>query len=426
MNHSSTHEHGHKSDAVHEHHNVKPIKQSTFFYTVTRIAASFVSKFIFKRQILRNELCDCKGAAVVIANHQAAYDFVNLIGLTKRKMTFVISKSFYNSLPIKEVIKRTGVIPKQQFQTNIRDIKAMKSVVDGGRILAFYPAGLMSEDGLSTPIPQTTYKFLQWLKADVYMARTYGTYFAMPKWTSGLRSGKTYIDVFKLFSKEELENMEESEIKRRTDEVMLFDAYREQEKLLVKYKNGSNIEGLENVLYICPHCKSEFSLAVRNENVLYCTRCGFSHESDEYGFLHNVGSGDEIRYVSDISKMAYDTLRERVMADDSAETLNVTIQQITSRGKYEDAGHGTVTLTREKFYLNGILSGEPFEREISLITFASLPFSPGKYFEIQHSEEIFRCVPENPKTVVKFVNKVKIYHALAISARESVMNNERN
>ena len=124
--------------------------------------------------------------------------------------------------------------------------------------------------------------------------------------------------------------------------------------------------------------------------------------------------------------MAYDTLRERVMADDSAETLNVTIQQINSRGKYEDAGYGTVTLTREKFYLNGILSGEPFERETSLITFASLPFSPGKYFEIQHSEEIFRCVPENPKTVVKFVNKVKIYHALAISAREPVMNNERS
>jgi hypothetical protein len=51
-------------------------------------------------------------------------------------------------------------------------MKKMKAVVEAGQPLAIYPAGLMCEDGLSTPIPKATYKFLKWMNVDVYMART--------------------------------------------------------------------------------------------------------------------------------------------------------------------------------------------------------------------------------------------------------------
>ena len=404
----------------HEHHAAKPVRQSGFFYMIARIASFFASRIIFKRQYIRNEIKGKKGPFVVIANHQAAYDFVNLIGATRRKMTFVISESFYNSVSVKPIIQRMGVIPKQQFQTGLKDIKAMKAVVDNGRILALYPAGLMCEDGLSTPIPQTTYKFLQWLKYDVYMARTYGTYFAMPKWAKGLRPGKTYIDIYKLFSKEELETLEESEVRERAEEALLFDAYREQERFLIEYKNGSNIEGLENVLYMCPHCKSEFSMHVRDGRVLYCDRCGFAHESDKHGFLHNVGAGEELRYVSDISRIIYKTLYDRILDGSEGEvTLRVRIQQIPEKStKFSDVGDGEVTLTRSAFHLKCTVCDEELERTIPILTFASLPFSPGKHFEIQHSEEIFRCIPEDQREVMKFINKVKIFHELAVAEHE--------
>ena len=76
-----------------------------------------------------------------------------------------------------------GVIPKQQFQTTVTDMKNMKAVVEAGQPLVIYPAGLMCEDGLSTPVPKATYKFLKWMNVDVYMARTEGSYFVMPKWS---------------------------------------------------------------------------------------------------------------------------------------------------------------------------------------------------------------------------------------------------
>ena len=133
----------------------------------------------------------------------------------------------------------------------------------------------MCEDGLSTPVPLATYKFLQWLKADVYVARCRGTYFAMPKWTSGFRPGRTHLDIYKLFSREELKNLDMVQVKDRAEEALLFDAYREQEIFKVKYSNGSDVRGLEHVLYQCPHCLAESRMTSQG-TTLTCTACGKS------------------------------------------------------------------------------------------------------------------------------------------------------
>lgn len=395
-------------------------KQNIFLYRVAQIVCFFVAAIIFKRRIIRNEIKGKKGPFVVIANHQMALDFVNLIGATSTPMRFVISNSFYSSLPIKGFLDKIGVIPKQQFQTTVRDMKRMKAVVDGGGALVIYPAGLMCEDGLSTPIPTATYKFLKWMGADIYVARSSGTYFTMPKWAKGIRAGRTYIDIYKLFSADELNNLEVPEIKARTDEAMLFDAYREQEKLLVKYKNNDNVEGLQNVLYMCPNCGSEFSMSVCDKNTLCCSECGFAHKSDEYGFLHNIGkSREEIRYVSDWSRMIYERLKCEIESG-SFEPLSAKsdIYMIDAKtNKFALVGEGNITLTNEHFLIDGDINSEKVNLKVPISNFASLPFSPGKHLEIQHGGDIYRCVLEDGRFVMKFINMVKIFYELNSASR---------
>ena len=108
-------------------------------YRTAQLVAFVFATGVFKRKMLRNEIKDAEGPYVVIANHEAAYDFANLIGATRRRMTFVISNSFYNSLPITGVLKKLGVIPKQQFQTTISDMRRIKSVIENGESLVIYP-----------------------------------------------------------------------------------------------------------------------------------------------------------------------------------------------------------------------------------------------------------------------------------------------
>lgn len=386
-----------------------------FTYKLTQVLSGIVAKVVFKRKFIRNELKGKKGPIVIVGNHQAALDFTALIGATNEHISYVVSDSFYNTLPLKKPMDTIGVIPKQQFQTSIKEIAQMRSVIKKGGILMMYPSGLMCEDGLPTPIPRATYEFLKWLGADVYAARTSGTYFCTPKWSGKIRPGTTYLDVYKLIDKDDLANMSPEQIKTAVDGALDFDAYREQEKHMVKYLSADNVEGLENVLYICPNCKKEFSVRTRNKSTLYCTECGFAHTSDKYGFLHNSGSiGDEIRYVSDWSRFVNARVREEIESGKlTCLTATATVQTIDhDKGKYVDIGRAKITLTKESFIIDGILNGEEQILEIPHLSFASIPFSPGKRIEIQNNKVTYRCILDDGKLAQKFVNMVKVFYEL--------------
>lgn len=386
-----------------------------FCYAITQAVAWVVAKLIFRRKFLRNEIRGKKGPFVVIANHQCALDFVNLIGATGRRMTFVISNSFFNTLPIRGFMRKLGVIPKQQFQTAARDLKRMKAVIDRGEAFVIYPAGLMCEDGLSTPIPAATYKFLKWLKVDVYVAKTSGSYFVMPKWAKGLRPGRTYMDVYKLFSGKELATMDIGQIRQRTDEAMLFDAYREQTRRQIRYKNNHVVEGLEHVLYLCPHCGEEHTI-VAEKDILRCTACGFAQQSDRYGILHRIGDvGEELPYISDWSRRIYRDMEEKITTGAVTELIApVGISMIDmQKKKFLPVGQGILRLDTETFSLQGQISGNEMELSVDAGTYPSLPFSPGRHLEFQYGDDIYRCIFEDGRQVMKFINMIKVLYERA-------------
>lgn len=386
------------------------VKPNLLTYRAAQFVSGCVSTLVFHRKMLRNEIKHIKGPFVVIANHQCAYDFVNLIGATDRPMSFVLSNSFYHSLPIQGILDRLGVIPKQQFQTSIREMRKIRSVIEHDQPLVIYPAGLMCEDGLSTPIPPATYKFLKWLGVDVYVARTSGAYFAMPKWTKGFRPGRTYMDIYKLFSKEELETISLSEVQEKTDAALLFDAYREQETLRIKYARNNELAGLENVLYMCPNCENEFTMQVIDHHTLHCTCCGYEQRSDAYAFLHNdKGIGREIRYVSDWSRLIFKRMKERLQRDQGYLLKSDTAIHMLDyqKHKFVEVGSGMLTLSAKDVTLQGQVNGQPLTLRIPSIQFPTLPFGPGKYLELQHGDEIYRCVLKDGRQVMKFIHMIK-------------------
>ena len=389
-------------------------KPNLIIYRVAQAISELVAMGLFRREMIRNEIQNREGPFLVIANHQCKLDFVNLIGATKRPMTFVLSKSFFATLPITGILRKMGVIPKQQFQTTVSDMKNMKAVVEAGQPLVIYPAGLMCEDGLSTPVPKATYKFLKWMNVDVYMAKTEGSYFVMPKWSKKLRPGRTTMDISLLFTKEELANLSLEEIQKRTDAVLLYDAYREQEYNPRHYTNCEDIQGLENVLYQCPDCGQEYTMTVTGKSTITCTACGFSQTMDQNGFFHNPCKEKEIRYVSDWSKQIYQNMGRQLECDDTVQMqADVRFQIVDEkRHKMADAGEGTILLKRGSITLSGRISGEKVDLNVPIAGIPALPFAPGKYLEVQHGENIYRCVFLDGRPVMKFINMIKNLYQL--------------
>ncbi len=393
---------------------------NTFFYGIARVVSNLAARLLFRRRFLRNEIKNAPGPFVVIANHQTALDFVNLIGACKKPMNFVVSRSIFGTLPLQGFLSKLGLIPKQQFQTEVSDLKKMKSVVASGGRLAIYPAGLMCEDGLSTPIPEATYKFLKWLGTDVYVARSYGSYFVLPKWSSVLRPGRTYIDIYKLFSAQELAAMDEESIRLRTEKALLFDAYREQEGYRVRFSGCRNIAGLEDVLYICPHCGEEFSIRLKCKNILQCEKCGYAQQSDDYAMLHKCSvHGEELRYVSDWSRLIFNKVLSSVEKGELTSISSPSVFCSLEEGKhrFRPVGSGTLSLNSQGFRIEGEIDGEFADILVPIKNIPSLPFSPGKYLEVQHGSKIYRCILEDGRLVMKFINLLKSFHALSSTAK---------
>ena len=397
----------------------KVVKPCAAWYRVAQMVCGVVARTVFRRRVLRNEIKHAKDAFVVVANHQCALDFVNLIGLCPRPMTFVISKAFFSTLPIGGILRKLAVIPKQQFQTGLADLRRMKAVVQAGEPLVVYPAGLMCEDGLSTPIPADTYSFLKWLDCDVYVAKNEGSYFVMPKWAKGIRPGRTEIDVYRLFTQKQLRETDVDEVRRITDEALLFDAYRKQEQMRTKYVGGDDVRGLQYVLCVCPHCGKEYTLQPKGKNTLCCTACGYALKSDRCGLLTRVSDfGPEHRYVSDIARGIYEGMLRQVR-DGSITTLSADADILlldAQKHRFVPAGSGCVTVGGQRVKLQGTLQGEPFSLDIDAVNFPTLPFSPGKSLDIQHAGEIYRLHLHDPRVGMKLINLIKIMSQLRAEA----------
>lgn len=372
------------------------------YYGIFRVGSWFYSKFKLNLKVVRNETKKHKGPFVVISNHESVIDFMTL-GSTMKRSHFVISSSFYNTSPIKGLMKTVRIIPKQQFQTSPADLKKMKNVIDNNMPLVIFPAGMMPEHGASTPIPESTVKFLKWLKTDIYVANIKGTYLSKPKWSNIRRKGKTYLDIYKLYSKEELANLSNEELTVKVNEVLNFDAYENQENLMIKYKNVDNLEGLENVLYKCPKCNSEFKMKTTN-NIMECLECGNKVKGDEYGFIHPVTEEDH--YYRHPSKWA-NKIREELLneiKENPSFTMETSCKVHIIKGKkYEYVGDAVVKLDLENITIKGVLEGKDFQLTVPSYQYITIPFKPGSCFEVQDKDISYRLYIENGKEVTKWV-----------------------
>ena len=63
-------------------------------YRIAQAVSWLASTLVFRLKVIRNDIKEKEGPFLVIANHQCALDYVNLICATKRPMSFVMSKSF--------------------------------------------------------------------------------------------------------------------------------------------------------------------------------------------------------------------------------------------------------------------------------------------------------------------------------------------
>jgi len=165
---------------------------------------------------------------------------------------------------------------------------------------------------------------------------------------------------------------------------------------------------------MCPHCGSEYTMQVADTSVITCTACGFTQTMDARGFFHCEDKEKEIRYVSDWSRQIYEDMAKKLSEDDSVRMQEDVFFRMVDEAKHKmvDVGEGSVLLKRGSITMTGRIHGEPIDLEVPIVGIPALPFSPGKHLEVQHGENIYRCVFKDGKPVMKFINMLKAFYCL--------------
>ena len=179
---------------------------------------------------------------------------------------------------------------------------------------------------------------------------------------------------------------------------------------MARYLGGSNIAGLENVLYRCPDCGEEFTVWLKDPHTLSCSHCGYEAVADRYGFFHCDGAKNPMRYVSDWSRWILEQERRKQAAGlQMPVSCGTAIHMIDfEKNAFREVGRGTLTVSTDGLCLEGTIGDEPVTIRIPADSVPTLPFSPRKYLELQRGKDIYRCRLDDGKLVMKYINLVKL------------------
>jgi 1-acyl-sn-glycerol-3-phosphate acyltransferase len=371
-----------------------------------------IFKYYFNFKYDRTQIEGLEGPAIFLSNHTSALD-VFLMGLSAYpfSVNYVAGYEWFQKPVLRFLLKQLKAIPKFQYQLDLQSIKEMFSVVEQKQILGLFPSGRLSSDGLSSDLNVNVAKLIKMLKAPVYFFKINGSYMSLPKWASKPRRGLIDASYKLILTVEQLNNLSIDNITKIINDNNSYDEYNWTNSKRVEFKGRKLAERLENILYLCPRCKQEYTLKTIN-NSISCT-CGLHTEIDSYG---NFKSGFEFSNPREWNTFQRKEVKQSfldnklVLIDECSVEVSTTKDLSKTR-----LGLGIVTLIDNNIILR--LSNKE-EIKISLVGIESLPFKSGKNFEIANGSSIYTFNLTNGAATAKWSQAVEIINEVNKNVRK--------
>ena len=216
-----------------------------------------------------------------------------------------------------------------------------------------FPEAGYSLDGTGTKIPDRLGILLKKLKHPVVMITSYGSFTRDPLYNNlQKRDVKVSCRMKCLFTPEELANAKVREINEVLAEEFTFDYFRWQQENEIRIDEPFRADGLNRILYKCPHCLKEGTTEGKGIT-LKCNSCGATYELDPYGRLKGVDLEPKFTHVPDWFAWQRAEVRKELESGTYSLEIPCEIAILKDAKALYFVGSGTLRHNADGFTLDG-------------------------------------------------------------------------
>lgn len=335
---------------VHE----KPMKQSILFRKLIRLLSIYdMWRTQFEVTMNGMENLPKDQPCLILMNHSSFID-LEIIATLFSKRPYQIVCTLDGMVGKKWLMRMLGCIPTRKFITDTALVRDMVySVKELKSSIVMYPEASYSFDGTATPLPESIGKCLKLLQVPVVMVRTYGAFLRDPLY-NGLqhRKAKVSAEVTYLLSPEDIKNRKPEELNAILKDQFTFDHFRWQQENNIRIDEKFRADGLNRVLYKCPHCLAEGRMHGKGTH-LTCLSCKKEYELTEYGLMQAVEGETEFPHIPDWYQWERECVRQEILEGTYRLDVPVDIYMMVNTSCVYKVGDGRLIHTTEGFTLNG-------------------------------------------------------------------------
>lgn len=393
-----------KVSAMRKEKPITPKRTNRLFRFLMKAAsASELKAANFSYKTIGMDKLNTKEPCLYLMNHSSFIDLkiVSTI-LYPRPINIVMTSDGF--VGKRWLMRNLGCIPTNKFVTDTALVRNMTHCLRNLKTsVLLYPEASYSFDGTATPLPYGMGKCLKILNVPVVMIKTEGAFLHDPLYNC-LQQRKVDVSatVEYLLSPDQIKLMSVDEINAVLKEKFTFDNFRYQQQHNIAVDEPFRADGLERVLYKCPHCLEEGKTVGKGIRIT-CNNCGKTYTLDEYGYLVADGFEGKFNHIPDWYNWEREFVRKEIQSAKYKLDIDVDVYVMKGTKAVYDIGSGRLTHDVGGFRLvanNGKLDyAQP--PKLSYSVYADYYwYEIGDVICIGNNDYLYYCFPKYVKGVV--------------------------
>ena len=302
-------------------------------------------------------------------------------------------------------VRALGCIPTRKFVSDVSLIADMEYALNTNKTsVLMYPEAGYSLDGTGTSIPGKFGVLLKKLKHPVVMITTFGAFTRDPLYNNlQKRNVKVSCRMKCLLTTEELSDTAVSRINEIVKNEFELDYFRWQLDNNVKVDEPFRADGLNRILYKCPHCMSEGETIGKGID-LTCKKCGAKYEMDTLGRLNGINVETKFSHIPDWYAWERTQVREDIKRGAYSMHVPCDIAILKDSRALYMVGSGTLHHDSNGFVLDGCDGKLHYEQAPGTsysVNSDYFWYEIGDIVSIGTNDCLFYCFPKEGDVVAK-------------------------